>query len=121
MSEQRQNAAPIFDIAGHGPLGLLGRLLAAILILAPAAQAQTFSVLHSFTGGGDGNTPWALVADQAGNLYGTTESGGAGYGVIFKLHPTGSGWTLSPIYTFQGGNDGDDPIGVSFGPDGTLY
>lgn len=121
MSGQEQNAAPIFDIAGHGPLGLLGRLLAAILILAPAAQAQTFSVLHSFTGGGDGNTPWALVADQAGNLYGTTESGGAGYGVIFKLHPTGSGWTLSPIYTFQGGNDGDDPIGVSFGPDGTLY
>ena len=47
------------------------------------------SVLYSFTGGGDGSTPWAgLIKDSAGNFYGTTAEGGAyGYGVVFKLSP----------------------------------
>src|SRR5579859_1072684 len=44
------------------------------------------SVLYSFTGGADGGTPNGLVLDFAGNLYGTTSTGGAsGAGVVFKL------------------------------------
>ena len=44
-----------------------------VLILATqAAQAQTFKVLHTFTGGPDGANPYAgLTMDNAGNLYGT--------------------------------------------------
>jgi hypothetical protein len=39
----------------------------------PRAQAQTLTVLHSFSGGTDGNQPHAgVVVDKAGNLYGTT-------------------------------------------------
>src|SRR5258707_14601505 len=38
----------------------------------------TFTVLYSFTGGSDGANPRAgLIADAAGNLYGTTYGGGA--------------------------------------------
>ena len=54
--------------------------------LTPTGQ---FTVLHTFTGGGDGGNPAAgLVMDKAGNLYGSTYGGGAhGYGTIFKLTP----------------------------------
>ena len=45
------------------------------------------TVLYSFTGGSDGADPAAsLIRDKAGNLYGTTEEGGAsGDGVVFKV------------------------------------
>ena len=45
------------------------------------------TVLHRFTGGVDGSSPWVgLVMDATGNLYGTTAYGGlAGEGVAFKL------------------------------------
>src|ERR1700731_5083214 len=55
------------------------------------------SVLHRFAGGADGRYPGpSLTADSAGNLYGTTELGGAkgcngsGCGTVFKLAPDGS-------------------------------
>jgi len=88
------------------------------------AQAQNYAVLHSFTGGNDGDSPYAgLSKDAAGNLYGTTVYGGAGgSGVVFKLAHVGSGWVLNPLYTFQGTNDGGNPVArVIFGRDGSLY
>jgi hypothetical protein len=52
-------------------------LVAIGLSLTSAAQAQTFQVIHTFTGGSDGATPFAgLVFDGAGNFYGTTGWGG---------------------------------------------
>jgi uncharacterized repeat protein (TIGR03803 family) len=48
------------------------------------------TVQHSFTdSGGDGAKPFAgLIMDKAGNLYGTTYTGGAsGYGSVFELVP----------------------------------
>jgi uncharacterized repeat protein (TIGR03803 family) len=48
------------------------------------------TVLYSFSGAPDGKNPYgALVRDAAGNLFGTTENGGAGYGTIFKLSKSG--------------------------------
>ncbi|MGH6850219.1 MAG: choice-of-anchor tandem repeat GloVer-containing protein [Methylocella sp.] len=51
----------------------------------------TETVLYSFTGGSDGAFPQAgLYADSNGNLFGTTNGGGAsGNGVVFKLAGTG--------------------------------
>jgi len=106
-------------------------LLAMAMVAAPMAQAQTFSVLHTFTGSADGATPYgSLLLDQQGNLYGTAEAGGftgnnctsRGCGTVFKLTHRGSSWTFSPLYSFQGNSDGATPVsGVSIGPNGTLY
>jgi len=64
-------------------------LLALPFIATRSVQAQTFSVLHTFTGGGDGANPIAgVIRDASGNLYGTAAQGGAfGYGTVFKLDP----------------------------------
>jgi len=69
------------------------------------------SVLYSFPAyDGDGSNPFStLVRDSAGNLYGTTYSGGAsGLGTVFKLTPSGAETIL---YSFTGGTDGAMPHG----------
>ena len=72
--------------------------LAVALVFAPQpTQAQTFTVLYTFTGGADGGSPYAgVVLDGAGNLYGTTTAGGSGVfdcptgcGTVFKVDATG--------------------------------
>jgi uncharacterized repeat protein (TIGR03803 family) len=47
------------------------------------------TVVHSFNGGRDGKNPvYGVVLDSAGNLYGTTPSGGAdGWGIVFECVP----------------------------------
>ena len=79
------------------------------------------TVIYSFTGGANGALPYArLVRDLAGNLYGTTISGGTtGNGVVFKLDPTGNETVL---YSFTGGTDGRAPVaGLVRDPAGNLY
>src|SRR5664279_4236431 len=106
-------------------------ILCAVGLLGHAAQAQTFTVLHNFTGGPDGSLPTAaLTLDRAGNVYGTASLGGStncshdqliGCGTAFKLSHHGAGWTLSVLYTFTGGSDGQHPeTPVVFGTDGTF-
>jgi uncharacterized repeat protein (TIGR03803 family) len=119
-------AASIFQIKlGTRIVAQTSALVLAVIIViaASAAHAQTFAILHTFTGQGDGGTPYAgLTIDQAGNFYGTTSAGGAGYGTVFKLTHSGSNWVLSTLYAFQGGNDGGYPFArVVFGPDHVLY
>jgi uncharacterized repeat protein (TIGR03803 family) len=65
------------------------------------------TVLHSFSGT-DGQSPTAgLIADGAGNLYGTAGFGGSShYGVVFKLDPNGN---ETVIHNFTGGADGRSP------------
>jgi uncharacterized repeat protein (TIGR03803 family) len=60
--------------------------LGTVFVLNRSGQEK---VLHSFGAVGDGSTPYAgLVRDAAGNLYGTTYSGGAfGWGTVFALTP----------------------------------
>jgi uncharacterized repeat protein (TIGR03803 family) len=62
-------------------------------------------ILYSFGKGTDGATPVAGVSfDAAGNLYGTTSAGGTyGYGTVFQLTPSRSGWTENILHNFQGG------------------
>lgn len=92
-------------------------------LFASHAAAAQFTVLHTFSGA-DGQFPYpGVVIDRRGNLYGTTQYGGsADHGAVFRLSPSGSGWVLTVLYSFQGGNDGAYPYGnVTIGPDGALY
>jgi len=82
------------------------------------------TVLYSFTGGADGANPNNVIFGSKGNLYGTTTGGGAaaganGYGVVFKIDPSGNETVL---YTFSGGNDGAYPnLNVTLDSHGNLY
>jgi len=97
------------------------------MLPAQSARAQTFTVLHNFTGGNDGGTPiGSLTLDAAGGLYGTTIAGGAkGLGTVFRLVRSGNAWQLYVFYAFNGLNNLEDGIspyaGVVVGPDGFLY
>jgi uncharacterized repeat protein (TIGR03803 family) len=76
--------------------------------------------LYSFTGGNDGEYPYAgLVQDSDGSFYGTTEYGGTnGYGTVFKISAKGA---YTHLYSF-GGNDGANPeAALVQGSDGYFY
>jgi uncharacterized repeat protein (TIGR03803 family) len=84
----------------------------------------TEKVLYSFAGSPDGASPLSgPVFDQAGNLYGTTSAGGAnGWGTLYQLSPSGSGWIETILDSFQNGSAGLTPTaGVIFDPSGNLY
>ena len=91
---------------------------------AAASAATTYTVLHSFPYLPKGTTPVSgVIRDSAGNLYGTTVSGGLGFlphfGVVYKLDPAGHETVL---YTFTGGADGGAPYaGVILDSAGNLY
>ena len=89
---------------------------------ATSAAAQTFTAIHNFTGGGDGESPYAgLTQDSHGNLYGTSYYGGSGNGNVFRLQYKNNAWMLIPLYTFQSPADGYNAGPVVVGPNGSLY
>jgi uncharacterized repeat protein (TIGR03803 family) len=71
-------------------------------------------ILHNFNQNvNDGNNPYAgLIADAAGNLYGTTCAGGhSSSGTVFELTPkAGGGWKEKILHYFSGGTDGSCPM-----------
>jgi uncharacterized repeat protein (TIGR03803 family) len=93
------------------------------LLFSMCADAQTFTVIHSFTGGNDGGNPTAGVTlDGGGNLYGTTSVGGAGAcGTVFKLQHRNSVWVLSNLYSFHGSDGCSPTTKVVWGPNSAAY
>jgi uncharacterized repeat protein (TIGR03803 family) len=65
-----------------------------------------FRVDYAFTGTSGGLPTAALIQDAAGNLYGTTSSGGSGFGVVFKLDTANQEIVLH-VFT---GPDGATPL-----------
>ena len=123
-----QSRCKLLSFAFVNRSAALVTLLAIISLLsvtiAQDAQAQTFSVLHNFTGGLDGNNPYAGVTlGPSGVLYGTAANGGtSGVGTVFKLHQVNSSWVSTPLYEFTGVGGGGLPLGgVVIGPNGALY
>ena len=105
---------------------LAGLITAAITASANAAShryfeirpsaASPFKTLHTFSyanGSADGGLPeGGVVEDRAGALYGTTVEGGThGWGTVFKLTPSGTGYIFKSIYSFTNGADGSEPEG----------
>jgi uncharacterized repeat protein (TIGR03803 family) len=82
------------------------------------------NVLHLFGRGTDGAQPLGgAIFDSAGNLYGTTSLGGdTGNGAVYEATHSGSNWTETVIYSFQGGGDATGPVAaVSIDSEGNLY
>ena len=106
---------------------MLAAAILATLVLVAATQmeAQSFTVLHTFTAGADGANPSAdgLAIDAAGNLCGATSSEGAhNSSNVFKLSPANGGWTYSSLYDFTGGSDGSSPgSGLVIDGQGNLF
>lgn len=123
MTRPRQHCTPTRSHTQPGRAFAIVLFFALTAITVQAAQAQTFTVLHSF-GGVDGATPYAgLTMDHAGNLYGATYSGGSrSLGAVYRLKRSGPSWILEGLYSFTGGSDGLHPLArVIFGPNGRLY
>lgn len=79
------------------------------------------TTLHSFSGGKDGEYPFAgMIRDGQGNLYGTTGGDGAtNWGTVFEVTPAGHEIVL---YAFRGGADGGQPMGpVIRDTNGNIY
>lgn len=94
----------------------------------------TEKVLHYFNSqnGTDGFNPFgSLTFDSAGNLYGTTLTGGTGScpgtqnecGILYELRPATGLWIEKILHDFtQNGTDGYFPVGgVTPGPAGSFY
>ena len=90
--------------------------------LTPSNGNWTLSVLYSFPG-----TQWGLAnrlaMDLAGNLYGTTQYGGAnGDGNVFELTPNNGSWVYTDLHDFTYGTDGGGPVGaLVLDSSGNLY
>jgi len=85
-------------------------LCLAIVVVAPGqprAANPTLTTLVNFNGT-DGAGPIAgMIADANGNLFGTTEGGGAyEYGTVFEIAKTAAGYASTPttLVSFDGTN-----------------
>lgn len=112
-------------IISRGSVAVLAIVIFAIFAATLPAFAQTEHVLFSFcpTGGWcpGGEVPEGVIADSAGNLYGTTYYGGTGVGgVAFRWTPSGEESTL---YNFtRAGDNGWRPEGpLIVDQQGNLY
>jgi hypothetical protein len=89
------------------------------------------TVIYAFKGDDDGYAPQGtLIFDDAGNLYGTTTSGGRssactyslGCGTVFELQPVAGGWQKTTLYNFAGNGDASTPVGpLVLDQSGDLY
>jgi uncharacterized repeat protein (TIGR03803 family) len=93
--------------------------------LSPSNGSWTYTAIHEFNPNvKDGAQPFAgLVFDSAGNLYGTTFTGGAFRGgTVYELTPDAGGWTERILHHFGKGNDGFAPTAAVVIDDaGNLY
>jgi hypothetical protein len=118
-------------VAGGAGAGCGEEGCGAVFELAPSSKGEwSETVLYNFPfGNGDGSNVYGtLLLDGAGNLYGTTVSGGAVYsdcggycGTVYELTPTTSGWEEITLLEFNG-SDGRAPYaGVVIDSTGNLY
>ena len=91
----------------------------------PSNGTVSAAAIYSFSGTDGGHPNGSLVADARGNLYGTTAIGGTlNLGTVFKLaKPSvqGNPWTLTVLHSFTGPDGAHPAVGVTQGPDGSLY
>ncbi len=107
--------------------GIFITLLLASIVVPTEIQAQTFKVLHTFKGDDGAGPVGQLLKDPAGNIYGTTSSGGngrgacsnyGGCGTAFKLDQTGRAvW----VHSFKSPKGWEPLAGLLRDKEGNLY
>ena len=99
------------------------RIIALVMLATSPVLPQTFSLMYNFgSNPGDPNVgvaPGAIVQGRDGNIYTTSELGGANNGgTIFQITPGGA---LTVLYNFDG-TTGLIPFGgLTLGTDGNFY
>jgi uncharacterized repeat protein (TIGR03803 family) len=91
------------------------------LTLAAPLRAQTYSAIWNFreSDGCCQNYPGMLAQGRDGNIYGTTQAGGAnGWGNVFVMTPDG---VLTPIHDFNFTDGAGPSAGLALGFDGNFY
>ncbi|HYL26593.1 MAG TPA: choice-of-anchor tandem repeat GloVer-containing protein, partial [Candidatus Nitrosotalea sp.] len=86
--------------------------------------AWKFTTLYAFKGTPDAASPYGgLIADKAGDLFGTTYYGGTnGVGTVFELQTKGNGrYRERVLYSFLGGSDGSSPTSTLALAGSNLY
>jgi uncharacterized repeat protein (TIGR03803 family) len=140
----------VFDANGNlfgttsfgGNLQACGGGCGTVFEVSPPAQpggVWTHTVLYTFQGSFDGQSPGEVVFGLDGSLYGTTASGGTpgvlchsnsrikyGCGTVFRLTPPSGGsgaWTKTIIHTFPASSaDGTTPSSeITFDNSGNIY
>jgi uncharacterized repeat protein (TIGR03803 family) len=115
------------NLYGASQGGCIEECNGTIFKLAPNSNGiWTESILYTFMGGTDGGFPTAIVLDGAGNIFGTTFSGGGvcSCGTVFELSPplSGTTWVKTVLYSFDDGLGGGSPSsGIIFDSAGNLY
>ncbi len=94
--------------------------------LSPNDGGWTETVLHSFRDDGHGDDGWLpvtpVILDTAGNLYGTTMSGGMNrVGTVFELSARQGGWTETVLHNFSLDDGAVDYGSVVMDKVGDLY
>jgi len=93
----------------------------ALNAFAAPAFAQSFTVIHDFTGGADGAVPgYTLLNNGKHGFIGAANQGGAGYGTVFQLVQKSGAWKMKPLYDFTG-EEGQPGWGVIHGSGGSLF
>jgi uncharacterized repeat protein (TIGR03803 family) len=117
--DRRGNVYGVTQNGGHQGVGVVFQLVHS------SSGHWAEKVLHTFTGGNDGGYPYAerLIFDRLGNLYGTTNGGGAfQLGTVFRLSPTAAGfWSERVLFSFDGKVAANPWSGLILDRKGNLY
>ena len=123
VQDNNGNFYGVTAFGGSGSNGTFGNGNGTIFKLTPTG---TLTTLVDFTGLGTGQNrgaqPTSDLIFANGNLYGTTNGGGAyGFGTVFMMTPTGSLTTLVDLNFNSTTYSGYQPVGLILAGDGNFY
>ena len=115
-----------FDTAGnlYGTASAGGAAASGVVFkLTPGSSGWSETVIHAFSGGGDGKYPYGdLIFDSSGNIYGTAFQGGRGFGVVFELQLNSKGrWVEKVLHSFANTPAGNPVAGLVMDSAHNLY
>jgi uncharacterized repeat protein (TIGR03803 family) len=120
LTLSRTSAGNLYGTTAYGGTNNTGIVWE--LVYSKTTKTYAEKVLHNFSASG-GSPLGGVVLDSTGNVYGTTDTGGAkGLGTVFELSKTTGSWTEAVLHNFTGSNNGANPSGdLLRDSNGNLY